>query len=457
MACGADGDDFERDAKVMFEAGDVVLGLGGQLVEVGDVVESVVPAGEGFVEGLGLGELQGVGGEPVCALALNVVVGADVEFVEGGEDIQKHEGGTGCAGDGDGVAQRDGVDPAAAARASRGGAVLVAAIADLCAGGIVEFGGEWSGADARGVGFDDAEGGVHSFGGQAGADAEACAAVGGGDVGDGAVIDIEEDGIGAFKEQSLFVFDGLMQKARGVGDEGAKLFPAGAVLFKHGSPVEGIGTVERFQDGVFFRDDALEFFSKACIVQNVRETDGGGAIGFVGIARANAAAGGADFAAAAWARRLGFGELVLEFVVGEDDIGVGGEFEIGFDADALGGEAIDFFEGFQGIDDDAVADDAGDRGAEDADGDEVEAVFGVADFDFVAGVGAAVPADGEVEISGEEVDNFALAFIAPLEADDGDIAQGAQRGGRRGRWWGGGGGGGHGAARLCKDCVRSRA
>jgi hypothetical protein len=445
VACGADGDDFDGDADVVFEAGDVMFGLGGELVEGGDVIEGVMPACDGFVAGGGLGEFKGVGGEPVSRRAIDCVVGADVELVEGGEDIEEHEGGAGGAGDGDGVAEGDGVDPSAAAGASGGGAVFVAACADFFADGVVEFGGEGAGADAGGVGLDDAEGGVDGFGGEASADGESGAAVGGGDVGDGAVVDVEEDGVGAFEEEAFFVFDGLVEEFGGVGDEGAELFAAGAVLLEHGVPVEGVSVVEGFEDGVFFGDDALKFFGEAGIVEEVGKADGGGAVGFVGVAGSDAAAGGADLGAGGF----GFGELVLKFVVGEDDVGVGGEFEVGFDADALGGEAIDFFEGFEGVDDDTVADDAGDVGAEDADGDEVEAVLDDAgagfDFDFVTGVGAAVPSDGEVEVAGEEVDDFALAFIAPLEADDGDVSERAERcrgGGERG------GDGRHGGARL---------
>ncbi len=208
--------------------------------------------------------------------------------------------------------------------------------------------------------------------------------------------------------------------------KGRSCSPQGAVLFEDGAPVERVGAVEGFEDGVFFGDDAHQFFGEAVVIEKIDEADGGGAIGFVGVAGSDAAAGGADFGAVGFR----FGELVLKFVVGENNVGVGGEFKIIFDADPLNGEAVDFFEGVEGIDDDAGADDARDVGAEDADGDEVEAVFDVADFDFVAGIGAAVPADGEVEFGGEEIDDFAFAFVTPLEADDGDVSELAQGCGR---------------------------
>ena len=71
-------------------------------------------------------------------------------------------------------------------------------------------------------------------------------------------------------------------------------------------------------------------------------------------------------------------------------------------------------EGF-GVEDDAVADDVHDARAEDADGQQVRGVLLAVDADGVAGVGAAAVADDDLRLFGEEVDDLALAFIAPLE------------------------------------------
>jgi hypothetical protein len=48
----------------------------------------------------------------------------------------------------------------------------------------------------------------------------------------------------------------------------------------------------------------------------------------------------------------------------------------------------------------------------------VEGVAFALDDDAVPGVRAAVVADDSVVLAGEEVDDLALAFIAPLEADN---------------------------------------
>lgn len=52
------------------------------------------------------------------------------------------------------------------------------------------------------------------------------------------------------------------------------------------------------------------------------------------------------------------------------------------------------------------------------------------DDDGVSCVGAAVVSDDGVVLGGEDVDDFALAFVAPLESDDG--GGGAGRGGGEG-------------------------
>ena len=51
----------------------------------------------------------------------------------------------------------------------------------------------------------------------------------------------------------------------------------------------------------------------------------------------------------------------------------------------------------------------------------MDRVFLIADDHGVAGVGAAVVADNDIVLRREEIDNFALALIAPLQADHGGV------------------------------------
>ena len=50
----------------------------------------------------------------------------------------------------------------------------------------------------------------------------------------------------------------------------------------------------------------------------------------------------------------------------------------------------------------------------------------VAVDDGMAGVGAAVVADDEIVLIGEEIDDFALGLVAPLQADDTSAGHGGQ-------------------------------
>ena len=69
------------------------------------------------------------------------------------------------------------------------------------------------------------------------------------------------------------------------------------------------------------------------------------------------------------------------------------------------------------VDHDAVADHADLAAPQNAGGNEMENVFFAAMNDGVAGVVAALTADDDVGVSGQDIDDFAFAFIAPLRAD----------------------------------------
>ncbi len=191
-------------------------------------------------------------------------------------------------------------------------------------------------------------------------------------------------------------------------------------MLEHRFPLELFGgLINRGEDRIFQGHDILQFGFQPGVVQQVDHADRAIAAGLVGVAGADAAAGGADFSAAR--RRLA--QLILKFVIRKHDVRVRGNAQVVLDLYALADQRVDFFEEFQGIDDHAVGDHRCALGAEDSGGDQVEGVFFVADFDRVAGIGAAVPADREIEMLGEEIDDFSLALIAPLQADDGGVAQ----------------------------------
>ena len=87
-------------------------------------------------------------------------------------------------------------------------------------------------------------------------------------------------------------------------------------------------------------------------VQQLADADAEPPADLVLVARADAAAGGADLPLGA-----ALGEPLLFHVVGEDDVGVVADDEVVADVDAALGELVDLFEEPRRVDDDAVADD----------------------------------------------------------------------------------------------------
>ncbi len=85
-----------------------------------------------------------------------------------------------------------------------------------------------------------------------------------------------------------------------------------------------------------------------------------------------------------------------------------------------------------------VRDDARDAGRENAAGQQRELVDLVADDDGMPGVRAALVADDEVVLTGQEVDDLALGFVAPLQTDNASAGHSetvrgcAKKGGMRG-------------------------
>ena len=90
--------------------------------------------------------------------------------------------------------------------------------------------------------------------------------------------------------------------------------------------------------------------------------------------------------------------------------------QIVIDPDAQLEQAVDFLDQTHRIDHHAVADDAHLAFAEDARGHDVQDVFLAADEDRVTGVVAALGADHDVRLFGQDIDDFAFAFVTPLGA-----------------------------------------
>ena len=147
------------------------------------------------------------------------------------------------------------------------------------------------------------------------------------------------------------------------------------------------------------------------LVEQVLHADADARV-LVDVARADAAAGGADLVLA----ELLLVGAVEEQVVRHDEVGVAADAQV-VAADAARPQRLELAEQDVRVDDDAVADDAGLGLVEDAGGDEVELELLAVAHDGVAGVVAALEAHDHVGLLGQQVGDLAFAFVAPLGAD----------------------------------------
>src|SRR5262249_46646076 len=89
-----------------------------------------------------------------------------------------------------------------------------------------------------------------------------------------------------------------------------------------------------------------------------------------------------------------------------------------------------------GIDDDAVGDDRLQMRVQHPGREQRELVRLVAAHHRMAGIGAAVVADDEIMLGGEQIDDFPFGLVAPLQADYAGAGHAFLYLVRDGRWWG---------------------
>ena len=114
-----------------------------------------------------------------------------------------------------------------------------------------------------------------------------------------------------------------------------------------------------------------------------------------------------------------FGQQVELAVIRQDQVRLVADQQPVADVDADPRQLVDFGEQRLRIDDDAVADDAGDAGMQDAGRDQVQDELLAVDVHRVAGVVAALIPRDDGKVRRQQVDDLAFAFIAPLRAENG--------------------------------------
>jgi hypothetical protein len=168
------------------------------------------------------------------------------------------------------------------------------------------------------------------------------------------------------------------------------------------------------QQPVLDPHDVFEAAAELVTVE-IAETDRQRSPHLVAIAGADAAAGRADRLAS---RQTAVELLVFGHVPRKHEVGPVADPQLAFDPHAAALEHIDLLDHAGGIEGHATGDDAGDVVAEDAAWNEGELPGLAVGDDGVAGVGAALIADDDLVVLGEDVNEFAFGFVTPLQTDN---------------------------------------
>ena len=344
-----------------------------------------------------------------------LVARADAERPEAGQHVELGHREVRQRVEPRGVAQGDEVDPADAAGAAGRRAVLAAGLAHRRAELVVELGRERAGADAGGVRLGHAPDLVEVL--RAGARAR------GGARRDRvrrrherirAVVDVEQRALRALEDDLPALVEVLPGEPRGVGDVLLDPVAVGQVVLGHALQVEvgrlGVGP-QREALGLHRGHDLL---LQDLLVEQVLDADAE-AGGLVGVGGADAAPRRPDLQLA----ELRLARVVEQHVVRHDQVRVGADPQPG-EVDALGPQVVELVGEDLRVDHDAVADRARLAGVEDPRRDQVELPLHAVADDRVAGVVAALEADDQIGVLGEQIGDLALALVAPLGADDDD-------------------------------------
>ncbi len=105
-------------------------------------------------------------------------------------------------------------------------------------------------------------------------------------------------------------------------------------------------------------------------------------------------------------------------MIGKNDVGAVADEQVAVDLHAGGAERVDFLHEGERVEHHAVTDDAAAAFAQHAAGNQLQNKLLALDGDRVSGVVPAGIASHDLEALGKHVDDFALAFVAPLGADD---------------------------------------
>ena len=229
------------------------------------------------------------------------------------------------------------------------------------------------------------------------------------------MIHIEQHALRAFEQDALAFTPRGVERAPHRAREGED---GRRDLLERGNqrrPIHGQNAEARAQR-VMMREQPVELRAECVQMRQIAHADRAAAR-LVLIRRADAAPRGADLARAA---RI-LAQAVKFTVQRKNERAKVGDFELfRCDLDALRAQPGDLFAERPRIEHDAVADHRT-RAAHDPARQKAELVDLIADHERMPGIMAALEADHHIGAAREPIDDLALALIAPLGADHGDV------------------------------------
>ena len=191
----------------------------------------------------------------------------------------------------------------------------------------------------------------------------------------------------------------------------------GGAYFRHPFFFIHGGEAHAFHFRIRHPDAAAQHFVKNPGIPHVRHAYADAAR-LVRVSGADASLGGAD----GFFAEGGFLGGVHFLVEGKYDVGAVGDEKVVFcDGHALAAEFIDFLHQADGVQHHTITDDAKLVRPQDAGGNQVENVFLSIGNYSMAGVVAAVEARDVIDLGADQIGHLALAFVAPLGADNNGI------------------------------------
>ncbi len=228
------------------------------------------------------------------------------------------------------------------------------------------------------------------------------------------MVDIEQHALRAFEQDGQILIERAVDDRVDVDHMVGQLSPILEVAQVDLVQRKRWAIIELGQELIFEIEHLAQPAQQRFLVKQIAHTDAD-ARHFIGVGWADAAAGGADLKVAAQSL-VG---LVLDDVVGHHHVGALADEELG-GADGFGLEIGELFEQHGRVDDHAVADHIDRAWVEDARRHDVQLELAVLVQDGVAGVVAPAIADHQACLVGQQIDNVAFAFVAPLGADHSD-------------------------------------